>query len=82
MRLALVFVLRGLVAMAIACAALLTAATAVGLGLVGTGAISLADGYSTAQIAVAWFMTVAGLLSIARLGYLAAQALGASSRRT
>jgi uncharacterized membrane protein HdeD (DUF308 family) len=82
MRLALVFVLRGLVATAIACAALLTVITAMGAVLVATGAISVADDYSLAEIAGAWFLTAAGLLSIARLGYLAAQALGASSRRT
>jgi hypothetical protein len=70
-------VLRGLVALTVAVAALVTAVTASAAALVAIGAQSLADGYPLAYVGVTWVLTTGLLLSISRLAYLGARALAA-----
>jgi hypothetical protein len=81
MRAVLVFLLRALVAVAIACSGILATVTVIGLALIAVGAVSLADDYSLLQVVGVWALATAGLLSIGRLAYLAAYALGAGDVR-
>ena len=81
MRTLAVFLLRALVGIAVACAGLLAAVTVIGLVLIAVGTVSLADDYSLLQVVGMWALATAGLLSIARLAYLAACALGADEVR-
>jgi hypothetical protein len=76
MRTVAVFLLRALVGIAIACSGILAAVTMIGLVLIAVSAVSLADDSSLLQVAGMWALATAGLLSIGRLAYLAACALG------
>jgi hypothetical protein len=81
MRALLVFLLRAIVAVTIACSGILAAVTVIGLALIAVGAVSLADDYSLLQVVGVWALATVGLLSIGRLAYLAACALGAGDVR-
>jgi uncharacterized membrane protein HdeD (DUF308 family) len=81
MRTGLVFLLRALAALTIACMAILAAVTAIGLVLIAVGALALADDYSLLRVAGMWVLATAGLLSVSRLAYLGACALGAGGDR-
>jgi hypothetical protein len=76
-----VFVLRALVAITIGCSVILAATTTIGLALIAVGAVSLAGDYSFLQVVGSWALATAGLLSVGRLAYLAACALGAGEVR-
>jgi hypothetical protein len=79
MRALLVFLLRALAAITIACSGILFLVTAAGVALIAAGAVSLADDYSVLQVGSIWALATAGLLSVARLAYLGACALGAGA---
>ena len=70
-----VLFLRATTAIAVALAGLVTLLTVIGVALVATSAIHVADGVAVRSIALGWALASLGLLSVARLAFLGAQAL-------